>query len=158
YYLTMYNETYKQPAMPEGSADGILRGMYRLSSTDGKTARSSARPQLLGSGPILREVLKAQGILADRYGIDSDVWSVTSYNELRRDAETVDGWNLLHTDEKPRMSYVQQCLGNSSGPIVAATDYVRLVPEQISRWLPSPLVPLGTDGFGRSDTRRALRR
>ena len=161
YYLTMYNETYPQPAMPEGVVDGILQGMYLLSpakSVADKSALTETRPQLLGSGPILREVLRAQQILAERFGVAGDVWSVTSFNELRRDALAADRWNVLHPEEEPRISYLQRCLGLTKGPVIAATDYVRLVPEQIARWLPGRMLALGTDGFGRSDTRAALRR
>jgi pyruvate dehydrogenase E1 component len=158
YYLTMYNETYPQPAMPEGVAEGILKGMYRLSSQGKKGQDAKSRPQLLGSGPILREVLRAQEILAERFGVGSDVWSVTSYSELRRDALAAERWNLLHPGHAPRTCYVEQCLGGTEGPVVAASDYVRLVAEQIARWVPGRLVALGTDGFGRSDTRQALRR
>ena len=157
YYLTMYNETYPQPAMPAGVAEGILKGMYRLNPAR-PMAGLETRPQLLGSGPILREVLRAQQILAERFEVETDVWSVTSYGELRRDALAVDRWNLLHPEEEPRICHVLQSLGMSTGPIVAATDFVRLVPEQIARWVPGRMVVLGTDGFGRSDTRSALRR
>jgi pyruvate dehydrogenase E1 component len=162
YYLTMYNETYAQPALPQGVTDGILKGMYHLSPlSPGSETRASPpppRPQLLGSGPILREALRAQEILAKRCGIDSDVWSVTSYSELRRDALAVERWNLRHPGAKPRPCYIEQCLGATRGPVIAASDYVRLVAEQIARWVPGRLIALGTDGFGRSDTRQALRR
>lgn len=156
YYLTLYNEDHAMPAMPEGSAEGILRGMYRVTTRD--VPQSDLRVQLLGSGPLLREASRAQEILADSYGIGSDVWSVTSYNELRRDGMQVERWNLLHPDEPQKLSYVQQMLGKCRGPIVAVSDHMRIVPEQIARWLPSRLVTLGTDGFGRSDSREALRR
>jgi pyruvate dehydrogenase E1 component len=116
------------------------------------------RAQLLGSGPILREVLRAQEILKEKYGIDTDVWSVPSYKELRRDALESRRWNLLHPDRPPRTSYVEQCLGGSEMPIIATSDYLKLVPEQIAPWLGGRLVTLGTDGFGRSDIRPALRR
>src|SRR5262249_52741266 len=161
YYLTMYNETYPQPAMPEGTAEGILKGMYRLASQSAHAAApkdSAMRPQLLGSGPILREVLRAEKILAEDFGVYGDVWSVTSYSELRREALAVDRWNLLHPGQEPRKCYVEECLGGTKGPVVAASDYIRAVPEQIARWLTERMVPLGTDGFGRSDTREALRR
>ncbi len=157
YYLTMYNEKYPQQAMPPGAEQGILKGMYRLSAPDGKAPDKKRRPQLLGSGPILREVLRAQQILAEQFDVSTDAWSVTSYKELRRDALASERWNLLHPDHKPRLAYVEQCLGDT-GPIVAASDYMRLVPEQIARWLPGRMSVLGTDGFGRSDTRKALRR
>ena len=156
YYVTMYNETYPQPSMPDGVVDGILKGMYLLQGTSGK--RSGTRVTLLGSGPILREVLRAQKILADQFAVHADVWSVTSYKELRREALAAERWNLLHPEQAPRVSYVEQCLKNASVPIVAATDYMRLVPEQIARWVPGQMVVLGTDGFGRSDARAELRR
>jgi pyruvate dehydrogenase E1 component len=161
YYLTMYNEKYPQPPMPDGSAEGILRGMYRLRGRDGEEGQEKQRVQLLGSGPLVREALRAQELLADGFGIGSEVWSVTSYSELRKEALAADRWNLLHPgEEEPRRSYVERCLGSAAagGPVVAVSDYVRLVPEQIARWLPGRLTALGTDGFGRSDTRAALRR
>jgi pyruvate dehydrogenase E1 component len=153
YYVTMYNETYTQPSMPDGVADGILKGMYRLDGGQGKSCS-----QLLGSGPILREVIRAQTILREKFKVDAAVWSVTSYNQLRREALATERWNLLHPEEKPRVSYVEQCLDAASGPVIAASDYMCLVPEQIARWTPGRMVVLGTDGFGRSDDRAALRR
>jgi pyruvate dehydrogenase E1 component len=156
YYITLYNENYPMLPMPEGVAEGILRGIYRL-----RPALLSDRPpqaHLLGSGPILREALRAQTILAEQFGVAADVWSVTSYKELRRDALEVERWNLLHPRQAPRQSYVQQVLADKQGVFVAASDYVRAVPEMIARWVPGGLFPLGTDGFGRSETRAALRR
>ncbi len=156
YYITLYNENYPMLPMPEGVAEGILRGMYRL-----RPAPLSGRPpqaHLLGSGPILREALRAQTILAEQFGVAADVWSVTSYKELRRDALEVERWNLLHPRQTPRQSYIQQMLADLPGVFVAATDYMRAVPEMIARWVPGGLFPLGTDGFGRSETRAALRR
>ena len=153
YYITMYNEDYAMPAMPEGSAEGILRGIYKL-----KPAAGEAVAQLFGSGPILNEVLRAQEILATKYGVHADVWSVTSYTELRRDALVVERWNRLHPAEKERQPYVLSVLGESKGPIIAASDYMKSVPDLLSPWLPSRLVSLGTDGFGRSDNREHLRR
>jgi pyruvate dehydrogenase E1 component len=158
YYLTLYNETYPQPALPDGDrsdvVQGIVKGMYRLEGRDG----DKGRVQLLGSGPILREALRAAEILADRYGVGSDVWSVTSYKELRREAMEVERDNRLHPEREPRRSYLEEVTRRLEGPFVAVSDYMRLVPEQIARWLPGRMVPLGTDGFGRSDTREALRR
>ncbi len=156
YYITLYNENYPMLPMPEGVAEGILRGMYRLRSSP----LSDRPPQvhLLGSGPILREALRAQTILAEQFGVAADVWSVTSYKELRREALEVERWNLLHSSQSPRQSYVQQILADQPGVFVAATDYMRAVPEMIARWVPGGLFPLGTDGFGRSETRAALRR
>ncbi|HMH15016.1 MAG TPA: pyruvate dehydrogenase (acetyl-transferring), homodimeric type [Edaphobacter sp.] len=152
YYITMYNEDYTMPAMPEGSAEGILRGIYKL-----KPAAGEATAQLFGSGPILNEVLRAQEILSSKYGVHADVWSVTSYTELRRDALSVERWNRLHPAEKERVPYVLSALGDAKGPIIAATDYMKSVPDLLSPWLPSRMVSLGTDGFGRSDNREHLR-
>jgi pyruvate dehydrogenase E1 component len=153
YYITMYNEDYAMPAMPEGSAEGILRGMYKL-----KPAGGVAVAQLFGSGPILNEVLRAQEILASKYGVHADVWSITSYTELRRDALAVERWNRLHPTEKEKVPYVLSALGSAAGPIIATSDYMKSVPDLLSPWLPSRLVTLGTDGFGRSDNREHLRR
>jgi len=156
YYLTLYNENYEMAAMPDGSRDGILRGMYRFRSLDIKNPKG--RVQLFGSGSILREALKAQEILADRYQVASDVWSVTSYKQLRADALEVEHWNRLHPSEEPRRSYLEETVAEMEGPIVAATDYMKLVPDQIRPWVPGGLVSLETDGYGRSDTRQDLRR
>ncbi|MBV9612164.1 MAG: pyruvate dehydrogenase (acetyl-transferring), homodimeric type, partial [Acidobacteriaceae bacterium] len=156
YYLTVYNENYVQPPMPEtsGVREGILRGMYlyRASQT------GSAQVTLFGSGPILNEALKAQDILKEKYGIGANVWSVTSYTELRRDAISVDRWNRLHPAEPPRQPYIIEALGALDMPIIAATDYMKIVADQITPWLPGRLTALGTDGFGRSDNREHLRR
>jgi pyruvate dehydrogenase E1 component len=154
YYLTIYNENYAQPPMPEGVNEGILRGMYRF-----KPAESGqAQIHLFGSGPILNEALRAQKILADTYQVHADVWSVTSYNELRRDALDVERWNRLHPTEPERKPYVLQALTRAEGPIVASTDYMKVVADQIAPWLPGRLVSLGTDGFGRSENRTYLRK
>ncbi len=154
YYITMYNEDYAMPPMPEGVTEGILRGMYKLKPAPA----GDPVAQLFGSGPILNEVLRAQEILATKYGIQTDVWSVTSYNELRRDALALERWNRLHPAEQELKSYLAQALEKTTGPIIAATDYMKAVPDQLSPWLPSRLVTLGTDGFGRSDNREHLRR
>jgi pyruvate dehydrogenase E1 component len=156
YYVTLYNENYEMPAMPAGVEDGILRGMYKF--RERTSAVGTRHVQLLGSGCILPEVLKAQEILAERYGVSSTVWSVTSYKELRRDALEIRRWNMLHPDQPARLSYLEKAVGGAPGPFVAASDYMRALPEQIAAWLPGGLTALGTDGFGRSDTRRALRR
>jgi pyruvate dehydrogenase E1 component len=153
YYITMYNEDYPMPAMPESSAEGILRGLYRL-----KPANGEAVAQLFGSGPILNEVLRAQSILAEKYDVQTDVWSVTSYTELRRDALAVERWNRLHPAENPRQSYLQTALEGTQGPIIAASDYMKVMPDSLSPWLGTRLATLGTDGFGRSDNREHLRR
>jgi pyruvate dehydrogenase E1 component len=155
YYITLYNDNYPMLPMPEGVADGILRGIYclrRASLTKG------ARAHLFGSGPILPHALRAQELLAEQFGVSADVWSVTSYKELRRDALETERWNLLHPGEKPRQGYLEQLLAKEQGVFVAASDYLRSLPEMIGRWVPGGLFPLGTDGFGRSDTRAALRR
>ena len=153
YYITCMNENYRHPPMPSGVEDGILRGLYLLQVG----GRGQVRVQLMGSGTILREVLHAAKLLSDEFGVPSDVWSVTSFNELRRDALAAERWNQLHPEEQPRTSYLQQKLANCKGPYVAATDYMKIVPDQVQRWIPGKYVTLGTDGYGRSDSRAALR-
>jgi len=153
YYLTVYNENYAQPPMPEGVREGILKGIYRYRRAE----KSKAVVQLFGSGPILNEALKAQQILAERYGVPADVWSVTSYTELRREALEVERWNRLHPAEPERRPYLLQVLEDAEGPIIAATDYMKAVADQVAPWLAGRLVSLGTDGFGRSDNREHLR-
>ena len=155
YYITVGNEPYQMPPMPKGVKEGILKGLYRFKAAGKKKAK--LRAQLLGSGAILPEVIKAQELLAEKYDVAADVWSVTSYKELYRDAHAVERWNRLHPTAKPRVPYVTQCLGDAPGALVAASDYVKALPDSISRWCPRPLVALGTDGFGRSESRRALR-
>ena len=155
YYLTLYNENYAMPPMPEGVQEGILKGMYKFRKC---AADRKLKVQLFGSGPILREALRAQEILESRYGVSADVWSVTSYKQLRGDALNTRRWNMLHPSEEPRQSYVETILENEEGPFVAASDYMKIVPDQIAPWVPGGLMTLGTDGFGRSDTRPALRR
>ena len=152
YYLTIYNENYAQPAMPEGVAEGILRGIYRFKAAE----NGKPQVQLFGSGPILNEALRAQKILAESYQVSSDVWSVTSYNELRRNALDVERWNRLHPTEPERKPYLLQTLEGVGGPIIASTDYMKVVADQIAPWLPGRLVTLGTDGFGRSENREHL--
>jgi pyruvate dehydrogenase E1 component len=156
YYLTVCNENYVHPAMPNvpNIREGILRGLYRYQPS----AAGAPQVNLFGSGPILNEALKAQAILQDKYGVASDVWSVTSYTELRRDALAVDRWNRLHPAEAPRTPYLVEALGNVDLPIIAATDYMKIVADQIAPWLPGKLTALGTDGFGRSENREHLRR
>jgi pyruvate dehydrogenase E1 component len=158
YYITGYNEVYSMPAMPAGAEAGILSGMYRLHCVTPEHTRCTARPQLFGSGSLLPEVLRAQELLARQYGIGSDVWSVTSYCQLRREAQSVDRTNALHPGQPKSRSYLEEILNGITGPFVAVTDYVKLVPDQIRQWIPGQYVTLGTDGFGRSDTRAALRR
>jgi pyruvate dehydrogenase E1 component len=155
YYITLYNESYAMPSMPEGVEEGIINGIYLFKKgQEGKTHKA----QLFGSGTILREALKAQEILAGRYDVSADVWSVTSYQQLRNEAIEVDKWNWHNPEEPPRKPYITRVVEETTGPIVAASDYLRLLPDMISRWVPNPYASLGTDGFGRSDTRKALRR
>jgi len=155
YYLTVMNEPYAMPAMPGDVKNGILRGMYRFrKSANGK---SKLRAQLFGSGAILNEVLRAQEILDAKFGVAADVWSVTSYKELYCDGNETERWNRLHPGEKPRISYVAQCLADAPGVLVAATDYLKTLPNMISKWMPRHLASLGTDGFGRSEGRSWLR-
>ena len=155
YYLTVMNEQYAMPEMPEGVQDGILKGLYRFRATSKPDAK--LRAQLLGSGAILPEVIKAQEILESKYNVGADVWSVTSYGELYRDGHACERWNMLHPAKLARVPYVTQCLAKAPGVLVAASDYVKALPDSIDRWLPRPLAALGTDGFGRSESRAALR-
>jgi pyruvate dehydrogenase E1 component len=155
YYITVMNENYHHPAMPEGSQDGIIRGLYKLHSNEAK--KNAPRVQLMGSGTILREVIAA-GEMLKGYGVASDVWSATSMNELRRDGLDVQRWNMLHPGETPRTTWVEQQLAGHTGPVVSATDYIKTYSEQIRPFMPDRrFVTLGTDGFGRSDTREKLR-
>ena len=165
YYLTVMNENYQHPAMPEGDgvAEGILKGMYLFrEGGPARKGRSRAKPrprvQLLGSGTILREVIAGADLLADDFGVDADVWSAPSFTELRREGQDAERWNMLHPTEPPRQSYVTGCLAGRQGPVVAATDYVRAFADQIRPFVPGTYRVLGTDGFGRSDYRRKLRR
>jgi pyruvate dehydrogenase E1 component len=154
YYLTIYNENYVQPPMPsQDIREGILKGIYRYRPA----LNGNAQLQLFGSGPILNEALRAQEILNEKYGIQADVWSVTSYNELRREALAVERWNRLHPNEPERKPYILEAVEGAEGPIIAATDYMKIVPDQLAPWLRGRLVSLGTDGFGRSDNRKYLR-
>ena len=155
YYITVMNESYLQPAMPEGAKDGILKGMYKLKDSPNKEAELHA--QLFGSGTILNEVIKAQEVLGEKYGVAADVWSVTSYKELYRDGLEKERWNMLHPSEIKRVPYITDCVKDAPGVFVAASDYVMALPDSISQWLPRPLVSLGTDGFGRSAGRKDLR-
>jgi pyruvate dehydrogenase E1 component len=160
YYLTVMNENYQHPAMPEGAEAGILKGMYLFREGQGakKGAKKKApRVQLLGSGTILREVIAGADLLAQDFGIAADIWSCPSFTELRREAMAVERWNLLHPTEAPRRPYVEECLGGREGPVIAASDYMRLFADQIRTWVPHRYRVLGTDGFGRSDYRRKLR-
>ena len=154
YYLTVMNENYTHPAMPKGAEEGIIKGMYLLSEGDKKTRQ---RVQLLGSGTILREVIAAGELLHRDFGIAADIWSVTSFNELRREGLDCERWNMLHPEQPRRVSYVEQCLAPRSGPAIAATDYIKSYADQIRPYMPARYKVLGTDGFGRSDTRKKLR-
>jgi pyruvate dehydrogenase E1 component len=154
YYITLYNESYPMPAMPPNAEPGIREGLYRFRPAPG---RAKYRSHLLASGPLVNEALKAQELLLQRYGVAADVWSVTSFKTLRLRALEAERWNMLHPEEPPRVSYLQKTVRELDGPCVAVSDYVRLVSEQIAPWIPG-LLALGTDGFGRSDTRQALRR
>ena len=154
YYLTVMNENYVHPPLPEGVEDGILRGLYRV--RDG--AGDGPRVQLLGSGAILREVLAAAELLESDFEVAADVWSVTSFTELRRDGMAAERWSRLHPTEDARHAYVEEALAETEGPVVAATDYMRAFADQIRQWVPRTYTVLGTDGFGRSDYRVALRR
>lgn len=156
YYITAENEEYMHPAKPEGCEEGIIKGMYQFKSVDVDGAEH--RVQLLGSGAILNCVLKAQEILAEKYSISSDAWSVTSYTQLRRDAGACERWNRLHPTETPRRSYLEETLEGVEGPFISASDYVRALGEQLTPWIPGDYYVLGTDGMGRSETREALRR
>ncbi|HSK94724.1 MAG TPA: pyruvate dehydrogenase (acetyl-transferring), homodimeric type [Candidatus Angelobacter sp.] len=153
YYVTIYNENWPMPPKPDGVEEGVLRGLYRFRAAEG----GSRRVQLLASGPILLQALEAQKVLAEKYDVAADVWSATSFQQLRNDALDVARWNRLHPDAEPRVPYVRQCLGPTEGPIIAATDFMKAVPDMVTRWVDRPYTVLGTDGFGRSDTRDALR-
>jgi len=153
YYITTMNENYVHPPMPSGIEDGILKGMYLLQVG----GQGQIRAQLMGSGTILREVIGAAELLDKDFGIPSDVWSVTSFNELRRNALETERWNHLHPESEARKSYLEQCLAERPGPYIAATDYMKIIADQIQRWVPGSFLSLGTDGYGRSDSRAALR-
>ena len=157
YYITILNENYPHPAMPDGVEDGILKGLYLL--REGSNAsKKTPRVQLMGSGAILNEVLAAADLLANNYGVLSDIWSATSLTEIRRDGLAAERWNMLHPEAEPRVPYVQTCLASHPGPVIVATDYMKIVSDQIRPFIHGRrFVALGTDGFGRSDTRSSLR-
>jgi len=155
YYLTLHNENYQMPEMPEGSREGILKGLYRFKAgAEGKKHKA----HILGSGAILNEAIRAQEILADKYNVSADLWSATNYKRLRAEAQAAARWNMLHPEEQPRESYVETILKNEKGVFIAASDNMKIVADQIAPWVPGGLMNLGTDGFGRSDTRENLRR
>jgi len=155
YYITTMNENYSHPEMPEGAEEGIIKGMYLLH--DNQTKSKQTKVQLLGSGTILREVIAAAEILAKDYNIEADIWSVTSFNELRREGMDVERWNRLHPEETPKQSFVSRCLKDKKGPIIATTDHMKIVSDQIRAFVPGDYTVLGTDGYGRSDSRENLR-
>ncbi|HQF41790.1 MAG TPA: pyruvate dehydrogenase (acetyl-transferring), homodimeric type, partial [Ignavibacteriaceae bacterium] len=155
YYITLMNENYAMPEMPKGVKEGILKGMYKFQASDKKTAK--LRAQLFGSGTILNEVIKAAKILEDDYRVACDVWSLTSYKELRRDALEIERWNLLNPTKEQKQNYIQKTLEKEEGVFVAASDYVKALPDSIAKWFPRYLYSLGTDGFGRSESRAMLR-
>ena len=155
YYLTVENENYPMAPMPEGAREGILKGMYKFKPSENKGAKLHA--QLLGSGAILNESVKAQELLEKEFNVAADVWSVTSYKELRRDALEADRWNLLNPGKKAKTPYVTQCLKDAPDVVVAASDYIKLLSDGLARWVPQTMLSLGTDGFGRSESREALR-
>jgi pyruvate dehydrogenase E1 component len=159
YYVTLQNEAYAHPEMPAGvSSEDIIRGLYKFRAVGPAEAKGKHRVHLLGSGSIMQQVLSAATILAEKYSVAADVWSATSYQQLRRDAQSCDRWNMLHPAEKPRVPYVTRTLGETDGPVIAASDYMKMVSDQIAQWIPGGMYALGTDGYGRSDTRAALRR
>ena len=177
YYLSLYNENYPMPPMPAGVEDGILKGLYKfkparkfpdlgaldvakgtLRISQERQRSTGLRPIFSAAGPIINSALKAQEILAERYGVSADVWSATSYKLLRTDAMRCKRWNMLHPTQPPKKSYVETLLAKEQGVFVAVSDNMRLVPDQIAPWVPGGLMTLGTDGFGRSDTRARLRR
>ncbi len=166
YYLSLYNENYAQPPMPAGVEDGILKGLYKFKagradlpvSQDAQQRVPAVKAHIFGSGTILLSALKAQTILAEKYGVSADVWSATSYKLLRTDAIRCQRWNMMHPTEAPKKNYVETLLAKEQGAFVAVSDNVRTVPDQIAPWVPGGLFTLGTDGFGRSDTRARLRR
>ena len=155
YYITVENENYAMPSMPRGVSEGILKGMYRFKAGEKKSGKQ--RVQLLGSGAILNEALKAQALLDSDYGVSADVWSVTSFKELHNDGVDAERWNMLNPKKKPRVPYVTQCLSDAEGPVIVASDYVKALGNSVVRWMPGKPVVLGTDGFGRSESREALR-
>ena len=156
YYITLMNENYEHPALPAGVEEGILKGAYLLRESKSK---AKARVQLMGSGTVLREVEAAAELLEKDWGVAADVWSATSFTELRREGLAADRWNLLHPEDKPRVPYVTQCIEKRSGPVVAASDYIKTFADQVRPFIPRDRIyrVLGTDGFGRSDSRAKLR-
>ena len=158
YYITLMNENYTHPALPKGAEAGILKGLYNFSRSSIKGEPSKElKVQLMGSGVILREVIAAAEMLEKDWGIAADVWSATSFTELRREGLDCERWNMLNPEKTQKVSYVAQCFKDANGPVIASTDYMKSFAEQIQRFVPNKFVALGTDGFGRSDSREALR-
>jgi pyruvate dehydrogenase E1 component len=157
YYVTVYNENYAQPAMPAGSGEGIVRGLYRFAAAPVIEGGAKGQVRLVGSGSILTQVIAARDLLAERFGIAAEVYSATSFQQLRHDGLAAERWNRLHPDQAARVPFVGQVLGAEGGPVVVASDWIRTLPDSVARWIPAPTLVLGTDGFGRSDTREALR-
>ena len=151
YYLTLENENYRHPSIPKGASEGILKGLYKIQD------HTKPNVRLFGSGPLMGEAQKAAGLLKEDWGIDSEIWNVTSFSELRKDAEEVKRWNLMHAEGNQKKSYLENCIDNTSIPTIAVSDYIKLVTEQIGPYMPGDYYALGTDGFGRSDTRQSLR-
>jgi len=157
YYISLYNENYPMAAKPEGSDEAILRGLYRFAAAPADLPKKAPRVRLMGSGSILLQVIAAQALLAEQFGVAAEVYSATSFPMLRRDALLVDRWNRLHPTEPVRAPYVSTVLGAEGGPIVAATDWMKALPDLVRPWIDAPFIALGTDGWGRSDTRDSLR-
>ena len=155
YYITLHNENYPMPSMPENCREGILKGLYKFKKS---TAPHKIKAQIFGSGAIIQSALKAAEILEKDYGVSADVWSATSYKQLRTDALNAKRWNMLHPTAAPKKSYLEETLAKEDGVFVAVSDNMKVVPDQIAQWVPGGLMTLGTDGFGRSDTRVSLRR
>jgi pyruvate dehydrogenase E1 component len=155
YYITVMNEFYNMPPMPAGAEEGILKGLYKFSASAIEGAETKAH--LMGSGTLVNEALRAAEMLENEYGVAADVWSVTSYKELYNEAMDTERWNMLHFKDDPRRTYLEQRLGTERGVFVAVSDYLKTLPASIARWIPGQLIMLGTDGFGRSDNRAALR-
>jgi pyruvate dehydrogenase E1 component len=155
YYLTLYNENYAMPPMPDGVEDGIIRGLYLFRAAPAARAHHA---RIVASGSAMGAALEAQKLLAEQHDVEVDLYSATSFQLLRTDAIEVERWNRLHPDAEPRVPYLVEQLGGSDGPVVAVSDYMKIVPDQIGRFAPQPFIPMGTDGYGRSDTRGALRR
>jgi pyruvate dehydrogenase E1 component len=156
YYVSLYNENYPQPPKPDGADEGIIKGIYRYAAAP-DVENPQGRIRLVGSGSIMQQVIAARDLLAERFSVAAEVYSATSFQQLRHEALAVDRWNRLNPERKQRMPYVSKVLGADGGPIVVATDWIRSLPDMVARWVPQPYLTLGTDGFGRSDTREALR-